>query len=567
MRVLFLLTWTVVAALGQTTRVSGGQIAVGATAYPGAVEAPTGSKAPGDITFTVAGRRRMVTPFHEEDGRFVLLNEEFNEDQTFGLTVTNFSNTGTIAQSGGSLTLTAGGSTWHGVARARTELVAPYVYAQTRVLAWTAGNSPGVYIAKDSQNYARAYVDGADSNKLKIETRVANTATSETSTTVVEAGDEIMLVLTYPEAWAWIRKPGNGWRAVCWKVFTASGTPANQDLRLDSIRSGWRPAVGGALASGSTAVFDYLRCGLYGGIGLQAFKAVVSTTGRPILYKGKAWFSSDIAAGSDFLTSTLGIISVDLNSGEVRIVSRIFFKPNSTTTTAMCCGQVMLDLSTGLWRVFTNGWGYESGGSPWWQGGVANNRIQQWGASTYSDLLADGTVHVLAATAATTDSTNSMYDGTFRYDGTTWHMVAAETDAATSWSSWKLTYMTTTGDPITGSWTTVRDASALYRDEGSNFAYLNSTWYVIGGGYAPSTGPRLYTHDLRRPSDNAEGLSDYLSTWNVWDGIDPPNTPHYPIVPYTDANGTVKYLGVTFDISTVASGGATQGAIIIRRGS
>lgn len=532
-------------------------------------EAPSGSKNPASITFSVVGRFRMVDPWPED--RFIICQEEFNEDGVTGLAATNISGTGTTAQSAGQLTLTAGGGgAWHTMARTRAEIPVPYVYAQTRIISWGGTDSdPGVYIGKNSTNYARIYVDDSDSDYMKLETRVNNNATTQTSTTVVEAGDEIMLVLTYPEVWGYIRKPGLGWTPVLWQTFTASGTASSQDLRLDSIRTGWRPAVGANLAASATAKFEYIRSGIIGGVGLRDFKPIVNKTGRPLLYQGKAWFTATMASGSDFMTNHMAIISVDVFSGEVRVQSHLFFRPNSTTTTAMYGGQAMLDTTTGLWRVFSNGWGYQRGSTSWWSGGVANTRIELWGASTYEDLFAPNKIHVLDTQTLTYDSTASVYDNSVRYDSATgtWWMVATETNDPTGWTAWKPTLYSTTGDPITGSWTTVQDGDASYPGEGTLWTYLNSTWWIIAGGLNANPGPRLYTALLRKPSDNTAGQSDYLESWVFADGLLAPNSPHFAVVPYYHGGtSTVRYIMVTFDQTVLASSGATQGAIIVMRG-
>lgn len=532
-------------------------------------EAPTGSKAPGDITFSVAGRYRMVDPWPED--RFILCQEEFNEDGITGLVVTGISGTGSSAQAAGQLTLTAGaGGAWHPMARTRAELPAPYVYVQTRVVAWTGTDSdPGVYVGKDASNYARIYLDDSDSDYMKLEARVNGTSTTQTSTTVVAAGDEIMLVLTYPEVWGYIRKPNRGWMPVLFQTFTASGTASAQDLRLDSIRAGWRPAVGASMAASATATFEYIRAGIIGGVGLRDFKPVVNKTGRPLLYKGKAWFTATMATGSDFMTNHMGIISVDLYSGEVRVVSHLFYRPSSTVTTAMYGGQAMFDTATGLWRVFSNGWGYERGNTSWWGGGTQNGKIQLWGASTYEDLFASG-VHILSTRVLTIDIADTVYDNSVRYDSATgtWWMVATRTNDPTSWSGWRPILFSTTGDPITGSWTTVQDGSDSYRGEGTVWTYLNGVWYIVAGGIAPNSGARLYTALLRAPDNDAAGESDALASWTFADGLLAPNSPHFACVPYYHADGTtVKYLMVSFDQTVLISSGATQGAIIVMRGA
>lgn len=479
----------------------------------------------------------------------------------------NISNTATPTQADSLLTITAGGSGCHSVFQARADIPAPYIYVKTKVNSWTAGGSPGVYIAKNATNYARVYVDGADNNYLKVETRVANTATTETSTKVVAAGDEIMLVLTYPEIWAWIKKPGQDWFPVCYKAFTASGTAANQDLRLDSIRSGWRPAVGASLAAGATAVFDYIKSGIIGGLGIRDFKPIVSKTGRPLLYEEKAWFTATLATGADFMTNHMAIISVDLTTKETRIQGHLFFKPNSTTTTAMYGGQAMFDLETGQWRVFSNGWGYERGNTSWWGGGVANGRIQLWGAQTTANLFAPNKIHILTTQPLTYDILDSAYDNSVRYDSSTgtWYMVATRTNDPTSWTAWRPILFSTTGDPISGSWATVQDGSDSYRGEGTMWAYLNSTWYIIAGGYGDNPGARYYTSLLRKPSNNTAGESDYLATWTFSDGLLPPNSPHFAIVPYYYGS-TVIYFILTFDQTTYLGSGATQGAGIYLTG-
>ena len=509
----------------------------------------------------------MVDPWPED--RFILCQEEFNEDGVTGIVQTGISGTGSAAQNG-QLTLTAGGSGWHVMARTRAELPAPYAYVQTRIIGWTGTDAdPGVYIGENSTDYARIYVDDSDNDYMKLETRVNNTATTQTSTTVVEAGDEIMLVLTYPEVWGYIRKPGLGWVPVLWQTFTASGTASAQDLRLDSIRAGWRPAVGANLAASATATFEYVRSGIIGGVGLRDFKPVVSKNGRPLLYQGKAWFTATMATGSDFMTNHMAIISVDVMSGEVRIQGHLFFRPSSTVTTAMYGGQAMLDQATGQWRVFSNGWGYERGNTSWWGGGTQNGRIRLWGASTYEDLLAPNKIHVIDTQVLTYDVSDSVYDNSVRYDSATgtWWMVATRTNDPTSWTAWRPILFSTTGDPITGSWTTVQDGHTDYKGEGTVWTYLNSTWYVVAGGIAPNGGARLYTATLRKPSDDTAGQSDYMASWTFSDGLLAPNSPHFACVPYYfGGTGTVRYIIVTFDQTVLASSGATQGAIIVMRG-
>lgn len=532
-------------------------------------EAPTGSKDPGDITFTVAGRFRMVDPWPED--RFVLCSEEFNEDGVTGLVATNISGTGTTAQANGQLTLTAGaGGAWHTMARTRPDLPAPYVWVQTKVVSWSGSDAdPGVYVGKDANNYARIYIDDSDSDYMKLETVVNSNATTQTSTVVVAAGDEIMLVLTYPEVWGYIKKAGRGWMPVLFQTFTATGTASAQDLRLDSIRSGWRPAVGASLAASAAATFEYVKAGIIGGVGLRDFKPVVNKTGRPLLHQGCAWFTATMATGSDFMTNHMGLIKVDLYSGEVRVNGHLFFRPSATVTTSMYGGQAMFDTATGLWRVFSNGWGYERGSTSWWGGGTQNGRIRLWGASTYEDLFSVG-VHILDTQVLTYDITDTAYDNSVRYDSATgtWWMVATRTNDPTGWTAWRPILFSTTGDPISGSWTTVQDGDVNYKGEGTVWTYLNGTWWIVAGGLAPNSGARLYTATLRKPSDNTAGQSDALASWTFSDGLLAPNSPHFACVPYHHGStSTVRYLMVTFDQTVLISSGATQGAIIVMRGT
>lgn len=534
-------------------------------AYPDATQAPSGTTDPASVVFAPVARYRMVDPWPAD--RFVIANDEFVGDDVDAWTLTTISGGGSAAAAASQMTLTASGSGAHLVLRNRAQPVAPYVYAMTRVSAWTSGDSPGVYVVKDTNNQASAYVDGGDNDYLKIRANTASQTATGTSTVVIAAGDEIMVVLCYPEVWAWANKANHGWFPVAKAVFSTSGTASAKDLRLDANLLGWRPAIGAVLATSNAASFDYLRSGYIGGVGLRDFKPVVDKTGRAIIRNNKAWFTGTIASGNEFLTNHMCMISVDLNSYEVRIVSHFFFKPSATETTAMYGGQYMLDTQTGLWRLFVNGWGYESGGGGAYAGGTQNGRVQLWGASTTNDLFADGAIHILDATALVTDSSFTMYDNSVRYDALsgTWLMALTKTDAATAWTTFAPSLMSTSGDPLAGSWATVQDGDAAYVAEGTVWLYANSTWWIVAGGYLTNDGARLYTADLAKPTGGTPGQSDRMANWEQWASIPEPTVPHFAAVPFY-RGGTVKYMMLTWDGSLLLSGVATGGGIVIEVG-
>lgn len=444
----------------------------------------------------------------------------------------------------------------------QAQSIGPYVFAEATVSAQT-NSIVSVGVVNAAQTHF-VIVNPQTDNHIRINTNMTGTGASSSSLVyTLSFPYTIRIVFEYPEVQLWMTDSNGTNRLLTW----ITGSPT-ADLRLQTRYQGegWKPYFGaqGLAAGAMSAVFTSFRSGYTGAIGMTNPKPVTYLDGQPYISNNKAYFWVTCNNGNSFQAGHGAIISVDLNTYAISLLSLLFFNVSSSaptspsgpfdTTTSLSVGQVLWTGSQ--WQFYMSDWGYDTV--------TSTAGIQIYTATTNANILTGNNVVVSNAymLSLPSSATASYYDNTQYQDHAgTWHLVAAQTNALSSWSSFAPSLLS---GPSIGSLSLVSGPSSTL-GEGPNWTQIGGKKFISTSGNALSTSPHWFDSGL-----NLLGGGTFPGTIDL--ATYPPLSTgyysHFAFVPIPYGKYT-KYMLAYMDNSTitpVVSGSALnggKGAIVI----
>ncbi|HSX49948.1 MAG TPA: hypothetical protein VLF09_03260 [Cellvibrio sp.] len=238
---------------------------------------------PFEQTFTQVHSKTDFAPLGVE-----LLNEPFSAD-TGQLLVTTESTVGAVTFSAGNLNVAHTG-VQNTIIRTGSDIGAPLCWVEIGVVSRTSlgsgYNNVGVGIAKDANNFIYASFDQR-ANQRRVQVKIAGTNTFYSSASYTfPASLKIALSLVMNSASVWVDS-GSGWVClVTHQIPTASVNFKTIDL------TGWKPSFTVAASASVTWVFDNLKSGIFGGVGIRDMTLITSANGDPVDFSGNYRFTA-----------------------------------------------------------------------------------------------------------------------------------------------------------------------------------------------------------------------------------------------------------------------------------
>lgn len=234
-------------------------------------------------TFTQVSSKTDFDPLGVE-----LLNEPFTTD-TGQLQITSESTPGVVTFTGGNLSVAHTG-VQNTIIRTGADVAAPVRWFEINVVSRTSlgsgYNNVGVGMAKDANNFIFASFDQR-ANLRRVQVKIAGSNVFYASAAYTfPASVKIALSLVMNSASVWIDS-GSGWQClVTHQIPTATVNMKTLDL------TGWKAAFTVAASASVTWVFDNLKSGIFGGVGIRDMTLVTNASGEPISFSGKYRFTA-----------------------------------------------------------------------------------------------------------------------------------------------------------------------------------------------------------------------------------------------------------------------------------
>jgi len=217
-----------------------------------------------------------------------LLDEQFTSDAG-QLLVTTEGTVGTVTFSSGQLSISGSGAR-NTIIRTGDDIEIPVVWAEVNVISRTSlgsgYNNTGVGIAKDSNNFIYASFDQM-ANQRRVQVKIAGTNVFYSSASYTfPASAKIAMSLVMNSVSVWVDS-GSGWSClVTHAVPTATVNMGTLDF------TGWKTSFTVAASATVTWVFDSLKSGIFGGVGIRDMSLVAHQNGAPVDFSGKYRFTA-----------------------------------------------------------------------------------------------------------------------------------------------------------------------------------------------------------------------------------------------------------------------------------
>lgn len=217
-----------------------------------------------------------------------LLNEPFTTDSG-QLLITSESTVGTVTFGGGNLNVAHTGEQ-NTIIRTGPDVAAPLRWVEIDVVSRSSlgsgYNNVGVGIAKDANNFIYASFDQR-ANQRRVQVKIAGANTFYVSASYTfPASAKIALSLIMNSASVWVDS-GSGWSC----LVTHQIPTAKVDLKSLDL-TGWKASFTVAASASVTWVFDNLKSGIFGGVGIRDMTLVTNSEGDPLEFSGKYRFTA-----------------------------------------------------------------------------------------------------------------------------------------------------------------------------------------------------------------------------------------------------------------------------------
>ena len=234
-------------------------------------------------TFTQVSSKTDFDPLGVE-----LLNEPFTAD-TGQLQITSEGSPGVVTFTGGNLTVAHTGLK-NTIVRTGPDVAAPVRWFEINVVSRTTlgsgYNNVGVGMAKDANNFIFASFDQR-ANIRRVQVKIAGSNVFYASAAYTfPASAKIALSLVMNSASVWVDS-GTGWQClVTHQIPTSQVNLKALDL------TGWRASFTVAASDTVTWVFDNLKSGIFGGVGVRDMTLVTDAEGNAVSFSGKYRFTA-----------------------------------------------------------------------------------------------------------------------------------------------------------------------------------------------------------------------------------------------------------------------------------
>ncbi len=415
------------------------------------------------------------------------------------------------------------------------ELTMPQVWVQIDVVSHpdtaTSYDNIGVGVCKDADNFVWASVDDRN-NLIRIQVKNGGVITWFASVAfATSAPYSLALSLVANSAVVWV-DTGSGFT-----VATSADISSALDFKATSL-TGWAPGFSAATANSSEWVFDNLRAGRFGAVGLRDVYIVTNEDGSPY----------DIENDHVYLTATcpdprgtsyMGVFELALDSTPeyqmtqtgVIMVDRGGSRQNDHA------GQIVV-LDNGDQMLLTSTWGNGFGGAL----DILVRTIS--GGNLLSGASVVDSMSTLSLPGDLGGS-YGVYDPYIVKAGDDWllsYVVTADTDFSP-----ENFYIAAATSSDLVSWSSVDEDTSRTVYEGPKIAIASDQRWILGGG---RTNAIIYDESM-----TYVGVLDY-----VLDSPSGDTQPHTNIFPYGD-----KFLLLTHTDDRYGSGGFTWGHLVIQQ--
>lgn len=284
------------------------------------------------------------------------LNETFAAD-TGQLIVSSETSPGSVTFTSSQLVIEHVGEK-NTIVRTGADILLPICWVELDVISRTSFasgyNNVGVGIAKDANNFIYASFDQRASLR-RVQVKIAGVnAFYSSAAYAFPASCRIALSLVLNSATVWVNT-GAGWVALTtFQISTDVVNMASIDL------SGWKPSFTVAASTSTTWVFDNLKAGLFGGVGIRDITLVTNEDSSPVNFAGKYRFTATSSGPSGLNSSFNSVWQYDPADYSITMVGVLMSSRG---------GLRYLDLnahivknSDGTYRVVLASWGNGFGG-------------------------------------------------------------------------------------------------------------------------------------------------------------------------------------------------------------
>lgn len=421
-----------------------------------------------------------------------------------------------------------------------SDIVAPQRFVSVGVTGKTASPASyddlGVGLIKDANNYIQAFYRRT-TGQAYIAIKNAGTGTQTAFVTIGTLTGDFQLGFSIigNKAVMWYNK-GQGWT-----VGTSADITAQLNFKATTYTL-WKPGfeVSTPSTGNSTWVLNNFSYGAFGGIAIRDPTIVTFVDGSPKISSGKVYLTATVAGPT--AEAYWGVFTLDLTSYALDQVGVVMVNRASAVQSDL--GGQIIDNNDGTFRVVTCTWGNGFGGV----------LAVQYGASS-SNLLSG--VNVLAGqstvTLPSTPSLGGVYDANLIKISSTWYMAYTST-TDTNFTTPQVDFhpVLASAPDVAGSpgatWTLVAEDPSGWYTEGTKFANIGGTIYIVAGNPISF---RLYDGSL-----NYLGILKALSNGNL-------NTqPHAALF----KSGSTYY-NLTFDGYKYNSASFTWGNLYVQTAS
>lgn len=442
-----------------------------AASQQGAAIAPSVERTPVEMEFSVVASVDFATSptlarLCPESLRF--LHEQFTSDTgQFAHLTEGTQATWSVSGGQGTIANTAG-TDRNSIIRTGDDLTMPQVWVQIDVVdhpvsAASGYDNIGVGVCKDANNFLFASVDDRN-NLLRIQVKNAGInyflATSLFFSTAAPYTLALSIVGNSCSVWY---DAGSGWT-----VGPRADIGSYFDFRAADL-TGWKPAFTAATATNSTWVFDNLRAGRFGAVGVRDVTLVTNEDGSPHgIETDTVHFTATCADGRG--KSYAGVFSLDLTDYSVLQTAVLMIERDGKTYEDHASHIVVRDNDDHTLLISTWGNGF---------GGVLDIRME----TTSANLLSGS--HVLSATSALAlpgdlGGSYGVYDPYLVKRGSEWLLAYSITEDTDFFPEDFYTGAATSED--LSSWSSVDEDDSRSIYEGPKGCLANGDYWITVGG-------------------------------------------------------------------------------------
>lgn len=507
------------------------------------------AKTPSQLTMRVVHAERSRNPL-PLDGPHAPFREEFMNADGLAARYTVYTATGksaptseTIAK--GKLTMVgSGASASSRIYRSHTKLlVGTGVFTAVRVEPGTTPTTGGT-VSQAIAGFARDTAGGGQIGTYyqPSDGKIAfvNTIGSISGASVVTVPELVnptktvwvACILDYPYIFAMYSLDGENWQEA------TVGSITTPNMYDSAIWSTFRPMAQLQTDTSGTIAISKIVAGYVGSYGYRDQKVITYADGTPVRRHGKYWLTGTVAhGGPNFRTNSMAIYSFDPDTYRVELVRHLYYDLYGTGIGAGYGGSMAYDEATGTWHILANSWGFDD----------ANSGVALIYGTTGKDLLTPGSSLIKARRLALGPNAG-YYDSAIRREAGVWQVVI--TTDNTSYGP--QLYTGTRLDALTLA--AADNAHANF--DGTNWAKIGGTWYVVAGGATFAK----WNSDLT----GYQSLTSWSSDAKVAALVPlAGGFPAHPCIVPVDDEYQTRYCMVTYDLSFIDGQGSSRGGLAV----